>query len=216
MKEIDVTTWPRKSIYDFFRQLAHPQYSLTVNLDAHAVMTVAKPAGVRPFQAVLYAIMEAANAVPEMRQRMRDNGQRVVEHDRIHPGITAPISGDRFAFCCFDHDPDWNVFQPRCAHAMEEAQQQTELYNCGMGRDDYLYLSCAPWTVFTSLHQVYGDAGDCAPRVVWGKIHQDNGKWLVPVAVQAHHALVDGLHVARFHEYLQEQLDAWSSPPRTV
>ncbi len=216
MREIDIATWPRKSIYDFFRKLAHPQYSLTVNLDAGSVMTVAKPAGIRPFQAILYAILEAANSVPEMRQRMRDHGQRVVEHKRIHPGITAPISGDRFAFCCFDHDPDWDVFHERCTQAMDEAQKQTELHDCGMGRDDYLFLSCAPWTAFTSLHQVYGDGDDCAPRIVWGKVHLDAGAWRVPVAVQAHHGLVDGLHIARFLEELQKQLDAWQNPPRTV
>jgi len=35
-----------------------------------------------------------------------------------------------------------------------------------------------------------------------------NGRRLMPVSVEVHHALVDGLHVGRFHAAFQRRLDA--------
>ena len=73
------------------------------------------------------------------------------------------------------------------------------------GRDDYLFLSAMPWVSFTGVqHAMHYHPGDSVPRITWGKFFEQNEKVLMPVSVQAHHALVDGRHMGHYFEFLDE------------
>ena len=41
------------------------------------------------------------------------------------------------------------------------------------------------------------------PKVAFGKYRDAGGRVLMPVSVEGHHALMDGLHAGRFFERLQ-------------
>ena len=45
------------------------------------------------------------------------------------------------------------------------------------------------------------------PLFDWGKYIERDGKVLLPFSVQAHHSFVDGLHVGRLAEAIQDYLD---------
>jgi len=49
--------------------------------------------------------------------------------------------------------------------------------------------------------------GDSIPRFAWCKFFQDGERLKMPLAVQGHHALIDGIHAARYYEQVQELLD---------
>lgn len=209
MKKIDLNTWPRKSLYDYFRGLPSPHFSVTADVDVSVLIDRAKPRGVSIFNAALFAVMRACNDIPEMRQRLR--GDKVVEHDVVHPAPTVPIEGDRFAFCYFDYVPDWVEFNGLCNEAIEIGKQQTELSDGSSVRDDYIFTTCLPWVAFTSVtHPVQGP-DDSFPRVAWGKFHERDGRWFMPFNVQVHHALADGLHLGKFYQLIQETFDGFES-----
>lgn len=48
---------------------------------------------------------------------------------------------------------------------------------------------------------------DSIPRISWGKYFEENGKIKLPMSVQAHHALMDGMHVGQYFSMFQEILD---------
>ena len=48
---------------------------------------------------------------------------------------------------------------------------------------------------------------DVTPLFDWGKWEIREGKRLLPFSIQAHHSFVDGLHVARLVEKIQNSLD---------
>ncbi|HAN77810.1 MAG TPA: chloramphenicol acetyltransferase, partial [Bacteroidales bacterium] len=48
---------------------------------------------------------------------------------------------------------------------------------------------------------------DSIPKISFGKFFKENDKLWLPVAVHAHHGLMDGLHVAKFIEKFQYYLD---------
>jgi chloramphenicol O-acetyltransferase type A len=205
MKTLNMHDWPRKSLYDYFRTLPSPHFSLTADVDVTALITRAKPRGVSVFNAALYAIMRAANRIPELRQRL--NGPDVIEFDVVHPAPTVPIDGDRFAFCYFDYADNWPEFDQNCARAIEAGKQQTELQDDSANRLDLVFTTCLPWVHFTSMHHPVQGPDDSFPRIAWGKFSEQNGRWLMPVNLQVHHALADGLHAGRFYQYAQETLD---------
>ncbi len=78
-------------------------------------------------------------------------------------------------------------------------------------RFDLAYLSCLPWLDFTALDNALPGPDDCIPRFSWGKFVQNaEGSWSCAVAVQVHHALVDGLQVGQFFEAAQASLNRFA------
>ena len=75
------------------------------------------------------------------------------------------------------------------------------------GQDDLLYMTAIPWVSFTSfMHPIDLNPVDSVPRFAWGKFFED-GKYLkMPLSVQAHHALMDGIHMGKFYAEVQDYL----------
>lgn len=205
MKIIDLDRWPRRSQYSFFRQVANPHFALTARADATRLMEVEKPAGASVFNAALFAIMAAANDVPELRTRF--SGDQVREYETVHASVTVPIEDEQFAFCDIPFAPDWRQFNENCRTEIAKARQQNELKDQIAGEDEWIYLTCLPWLHFTSMIHPADGPEDCIPRIAWGKIEQDGERWLMPVSIQVHHAVVDGRHVGRFFEALDDRLN---------
>ena len=202
MNVIDMATWPRKSQFEFFRQLPAPHFSITSRVSVASLVQNRDVQNISLFNAILYCIMTAANAVPELRLRFRKD--TVVEHDVVHASATVPIDDDRFAFCGIAYVPEWNAFNTLCVDALEKAKQQNELQEHIDTSDEWIFLSCLPWINFTALTNPNGGPNDCIPRISWGKLDHQGSDWTIPVSVQVHHALVDGIHVGKFYEALAE------------
>lgn len=45
---------------------------------------------------------------------------------------------------------------------------------------------------------------DFVPRLAWGRFEERDNRLLMPLNVQAHHALIDGIHIAKLITCLQE------------
>jgi chloramphenicol O-acetyltransferase type A len=88
------------------------------------------------------------------------------------------------------------------AHVKEEPTLSDE-----PGRDDLLFMTAIPWVSFTSfMHPLQLHPTDSVPRFAWGKFFEDGRSWKMPLSVQGHHALMDGIHVGRYLEELQGYL----------
>ena len=68
-KIIDQDSWPRKKLFDFYRTFENPSFNVSVTLDAGYLFAEAKRRGESFFLMTLYAILQSANKVPQMRQR---------------------------------------------------------------------------------------------------------------------------------------------------
>ncbi len=124
----------------------------------------------------------------------------------MHASVTVPIEDDQFAFCDIPFSPEWPTFDAACKAAVEQAKRQTELKDHVAHLDDWIYLSCLPWISFTGMTHPTGGRDDCIPRIAWGKMDRQGEMWRMPVAIQVHHALVDGLHIGRFFAELEQLL----------
>ena len=198
MRRIDPTVGPRAALYAHFRGFASPQFTICspVPVDAGRM----KASG-GLFPNLLHAIMEAANAVPELRRRIRveDGADVVVEHAAVASTCTVLRDDGSFDFCLFEPDADRARFVAGVGPAVDAAVDRAGLDRSQQHRDDMLYLSCLPWIEITgTTHAVPGDPLDCIPRVLWGRVVDDR----LSVCLTAHHALCDGVHVARFFQEL--------------
>jgi chloramphenicol O-acetyltransferase type A len=53
------------------------------------------------------------------------------------------------------------------------------------------------------MHPLKLSPPDSVPRFAWGKYRQEGDKIIMPLSVQGHHAVMDGLHAGKFYEEFQ-------------
>ena len=205
MRVIDLERWARREHFAFYRVFDHPHFGLCANVDVTTFLPAAKSRGTSVTVAMVYVIARAANAVPEFRYRIR--GDEVVEHDVVHPGTTILVDDDVFTFATFDYVEDFSAFAPRAQEQIAFVQEHPSL-DVDAGRDDWLFMTPIPWVSFTSfMHPVHLQSPSSIPLFAWGKFFGDGGRLLMPLQAQGHHALMDGLHMGRFYQNVQEILD---------
>ena len=195
---LDLESWPRREQFHFFREYDNPFFNVCVQMDVAALRQL--PREEAPFFLTYhYLALKAANETEPFRYRLR--GDRVLVHDTIHIGTTILLDdGERFGFCYFDWDEDFSRFAAQGKAALEALRSGDGRLEPAKERDDLIHGSVLPWISFTSFsHARKKEPGDSVPKIVFGKVFQDR----MPVSVEVHHALMDGVHVGRFLERLQ-------------
>ena len=204
MRHIDMQTWPRREHFEFFSTFAHPHASLCANVDLTTFYPVVEQRGLSFTVAIVYVLSRAANAIPEFRYRIR--GGNVVEHEIVHPSLTILADEDLFSFCTLDYVEGFSAFAARAAERMAYVKDHPTLED-EPGQDDLLFMTAIPWVSFTSLtHPLQSHPVDSVPRIAWGKFFKDGAFLKMPLSVQGHHALMDGLHMGRFYAEVQDYL----------
>lgn len=204
MRQIDPTTWNRKAQFELFRHFEQPHFGMCANVDLTRFYSFVKGTGGHFTIAFVYLLSRCANAIPSFRQRLRD--ETVVEHDVVHPSFTVLVEGDLFGFCTVEYDDRYSVFAERGEQGLAAAKSSPTLAD-EPGRDDLLIMTAIPWVAFTSfMHPLPTTAADSFPRFAWGKRFEDGPRLMMPLGVQAHHALMDGLHVGNFFAAVEECL----------
>lgn len=197
MREIDLETYPRRSHYEFFKAMAFPYVGLTANVDVTDLVTAAKAQGGSPFLACLWAAANAANAVPELRQRMV--GERIVEYDHCDTAHTVALPDETFCNCATDCRMSFGEFLRYGKARQEEAKTHHGFVQPGTDETGLIFVSCVPWVEFTQVIQPVPIPADSNPRIVFGKFFKAGERTMMPLSIQCNHALVDGLHLGKFY-----------------
>ncbi len=217
MRTIDLETWARREHYRWYRVHQRPHLALTAELEAGALVAACREEGVGLFAGLLHALTAAANAVPALRQRIRPAAaalpERVVEHERVEPAFTVGLEGERFGFAAVPWRADRAAFAAAVRAESDAVRAADRLTPFDGVRDDLIFLSCLPWVRFTHIEHPTRDDLDCVPRIAWGRVVGRGEGARVPVNIQAHHALVDGIHLGRFFEALQAALAEGGATP---
>ena len=209
MRKIDMQAWSRREHFELFNTFNHPHFNLCANVDLTKFHPYLKEHGISFTVAVIYVISRAANSIPEFRYRLRDG--EIVEHETVSPSFTILAENDLFGFCAIDYSQDFNEFKDRAVGLMAAAKEHPTLKDPS-GRDDLLYMTALPWVSFTSFtHPMKLHPTDSIPRFAWGKYFEEGGHLKMPLSVQGHHALMDGIHMGRFYTDVQEYLHHPSS-----
>ena len=197
MKVIDLENYPRRTHYEFFKTLAYPYVGLTANVDVTDLVAKAKAENGSVFLACLYVVAHAANAVPELRQRMVKD--MILQYDHCDTAHTVAMPDDTFCNCRTDCRHSFSEFLVYGKACQQEAMQHHGFASTQPDETGLIFVSCVPWVSFTQVIQPAPIPADSNPRIVMGKFIRENGKILMPLSIQANHALVDGRHLGQFY-----------------
>ncbi|MCP4600141.1 MAG: chloramphenicol acetyltransferase [Proteobacteria bacterium] len=201
MRYISLETWPRREHFKVFNTWDYPHFNLCANVDLTAFYPMVKQRGVSFTVAIVYVLARAANAIPEFRYRIR--GENVVEHEIVHPSTTILTGEDIFGFCPIDCIEDFSEFTARASEKIAYMREHPTLEE-DQERDDMLFMTGIPWVSFTSfMHPLDLYPADSVPRFAWGKFFEEGDLLKMPLSVQGHHALMDGIHMGKFYTKVQ-------------
>jgi chloramphenicol O-acetyltransferase type A len=205
MRKIDMQTWSRRQHFDLYNSFNHPHFNMCANVDLTRFLPYLKQNGISFNPAFVYLVSRTANEVPEFRYRI--HGDVVIEHEIVHPSTTVLVSEELFSFLSLTHVDDFHIFVAEYSEKVAYVKTHPTLEDASKD-DDMLFMTSIPWVSFTSfMHPINMHPCDSIPRFAWGKYFMEGERVRMPLSVQGHHAVMDGIHMARFYEKIQSYLD---------
>ncbi|WP_298839597.1 CatA-like O-acetyltransferase [Clostridium sp.] len=201
IKKIDMNSYPRKSHFEYFRNMAYPYVGATVNIDITYLVNVIKREKLPFFLTVIYIATNAANKIPEFKRRI--DGDSIIEYSHCNTSHTVALEDGTYCYCELDSSMNYKKY-------LEYAQEKQRLSKIqgitddGSEADSLFFVSCLPWISYTAIIQPVPSPSDCNPRITFGRYFRYNDKILMPTTILVNHALVDGIHIAKFYGNFDE------------
>ena len=203
MKFIDVSTWDRAMHCEVFRNSTQPQYCVTFELDVTNFLQKIKKKNISFTFSFVYAVTKCANEIEAFRCRFVEGKPAIFE--TINTSFTY-LNKDTELFKVVNV-PMQEKMEDYVVLAKETEENQTAYFTAPMANDIYQF-SPFPWVSYT--HISHTDAGKkeiATPLFDWGKFYEKDQRILMPFSVQVHHSFVDGVHIGKLAQKLQDYLD---------
>ncbi len=198
MKEVNISKWNRKEIYEYFSTVDYPFYSITMPIKVTKVKQISKTMNIPFYHLMIWLTTKAINCVPALTMRI-ENG-KLMQYDITHPSYTSMKKGEEvFKIITLDWVQEIINFS-KCASIKEETQ--STLFSEKTSKP-VIYFSCLPWFDFCSLtNERNFDKDDCVPRITFSKYYDENKELYLHLSIDVNHRTVDGLHIGMFKENL--------------
>ena len=204
MKRIDMNTYPRRDHFAHFCAMAYPYVGVTVDADVTDLLALCREKGYSFYLLVLHAVALAADEVPEFRRRIEGDG--IVEYDTCPTSHTELKPDGTYAYCTLHHHMPLADYLAKAEAARAAARESGSIEEEDDVQSMY-FISTLPWLHYTQLVQPVACGEESNPRITWGKYQPDAaGRMMMPLSVLVHHALADGLHIAKFYEAFDRQV----------
>ena len=204
-KYIDISTWARRDLFEFFINFDKPYFNICTNVDVTRLLELLhQRPGLSPTLAYHYFALRVANEIENFRYRLRDG--RVIVHEVINGGTTVLQPNESFTFAYFDYTDNFDEFMREAQRSVDKIKESGGPFD-PRAADDAIHFTSLPWVSFTSFsHARNWKTEDSIPKIAFGRYIKEPGRVQLPISVEVHHALVDGLHVGRLINRLEEVL----------
>ena len=205
IRDIDMSTWPRREIYDFFSPISNPFYSVTFTLDVTNLYRYVKERELSFYYGLVYLCTQAVNRVEAFLYTLEDGKVRI--YDKRQPSFTDLEKGSELFRMVFV--PCEGSLDEFCRAAKAKSESQHFFFDPTAETNDLIYFSCLPWMDVTGLTNERNlDPDDAIPRIAWGKYIDVNGRKQLHISLEINHRLIDGVHLGRFNEELCRLIEA--------
>ena len=202
---LDISTWARRDLFEFFRTYENPYFNICAQIEITQLLEALRERhNVSASLTYHYFALRIANEIEPFKYRLRDD--QVLVHDVIHGGTTVLLPNESFTFAYFDFHQDFNSF-------IRDAQTSVNNVRKGEGPfkpldgDDRIHFTVLPWVSFTSFaHARNKTRAVSVPKVAFGKFIRNSQRTFLPISVEVHHAMMDGLHVGRYLNRFEEMM----------
>ena len=202
---IDREHWARREYFDHYFSQVPCTYSAVFKLD----ITKLRQQGRKLYPTMLYQIAGEVNRWEQFRTALNSRGQLGV-YDQMHPCYTIfHKESETFSNLWTEYTPDYEAFCRAYQRDMEEYGGNLGMEAKPGTPENTFPVSMLPWASFEGFNLNLQKGYDyLLPIFTMGRYYEENGRTLLPLAVQVHHGVCDGFHLCRFVSGLQARLDA--------
>lgn len=203
-KIINKETWDIKEYFEHYFSEVPCTYSMTVKLD----ITKIKNSNKKIYPTMLYFITKVVDNHSEFRTAFNMDGELGVFDEMIPCYTVFNQDTETFTNIWTEYSDDYDVF-------CKSYEKYIELFSSVKGMiakpnipPNHFPVSMIPWTTFEGFNlNLQKGYNYLLPIFTMGKYSEVNGQYLMPLAIQVHHAVCDGFHVCRFVNELQELIE---------
>lgn len=209
-KLIDVSKWNRKEHYDHYLNQVPCSYSMTLNLELTSLIRKIKKLDIKLYPTMIYLLSKVVNCHDEFRMAIDSKGQIGV-FDLLFPSYTLfQKDTETFTNVWTEYTDSFSVFYERYLLDVNNYGTIKNFEAKSNAPANVFNISSIPWVSFTGFNLNLPKATTyLLPIFTMGKYFEQNGKLLLPFAIQVHHAACDGFHLARFVNDLQGNVNSF-------
>ena len=201
---IDLENYNRRRHFEYFSALQYPYVGVTNNVDVSELVRFCEDRNYSFYLTILHAIALAADGVRELRQRIHNGG--IIEYSECPTSHIELLEDNTYCYCTLRHHMAMDEYIPYAEETRKRAREQGSIDEDDDAESMY-FISTLPWLHYTAMIQPVAGGEESNPRITWGKFQEDyQGRKQLPVTLLAHHALVDGIHIAMFYQNLEQQI----------
>lgn len=204
MVTVDLASWPRREIFEFFSPISNPFYAVSFRLDVTKLRAFTKTRGLSFYHSLIWLCTRAMAQVEAFSYAVADG--QVVRLSSRRPSFThLPKGSEQFQIVTLPCEGSLEDF---CAAAKEKAEAQDFFIDLKGEGIDMIFFSCLPWLDVTGLtNERELDRDDAVPRIAWGKFVEENGRWMLGMSLEVNHRFIDGLHIGLFVKELEKLME---------
>ena len=202
-QNIDLNTWSRGSLFKFYIDQMRIVMSLTVEIDVKPLLEFTKKNGLRFYPAMIWAVSKVANSHDEFKYGWDGNGN-LIRWDFISPSYADFHREDEnFTKLVTQYSDDLFEFHARYMDDQEKYKAVRAIAE--HQPPNFFDVSCLPWVRYQHFDvHVFDEGKFLAPVITWGKYEAAQGKLVMPLTMNIHHAVADGFHLSRFFNEVEE------------
>ena len=205
---VDLEKWPRKQHFELFQHFSQPYFNICLKINAKNLYSRCKKVNISFFHGYVYCLLRACHLYKPMMLRIINQKPCYVSSTRV--SVVELADDDSFRFSYFDFYETLQEFLDAAnvkSHNSKANPFFSKAFNETQGEIDLIHVSTLPWLNFSSFSHAFNSEQSVGiPKFVFGKYNTLTGD--MPLSIDVHHGLMDGLHVARFVNILQQQFDA--------
>lgn len=207
---IDCNTWSRGKLFRFYIDKMRMVMSMTVDVDVTRLKDYAKKNAIAFYPLMLWTVSKVINSHEEFKYGWDAEGN-LIRWDFVSPSYTDFHPEDEsFTKMVTEYAEDLFTFCDRV-----KADRERHKNDRGISEEqkpNFFDVSCLPWVKYKHFDiRVFDEGRFLAPVVTWGRYERENGRLMMPLTMNIHHAVADGFHLSRFFHEVQEVIDTFST-----
>ncbi|CEH33772.1 type A chloramphenicol O-acetyltransferase [Romboutsia lituseburensis] len=202
---INKEEWHRKEYFDHYFNEIPCTYSMTVKLD----ITKIKNSDRKLYPTMLYFITKVVNRHSEFRTAIDINGNLGVFDEMLPCYTVFNKESETFSNIWTQYCDSYDEFCKLYEKDIEMFGSVKKMIAKPDIPENNFPVSMIPWTTFDGFNlNLQKGYQYLLPIFTMGKYYEENSRYILPLAIQVHHAVCDGFHVSRFVNELQELVEA--------
>ena len=200
---IDINNWNRKEYFEHYHKNIPCTYSMTVKLD----ITKIKIKNKHLYSTLLFCLTQIINRHQEFRTCFNSEGTLGFFDEMIPSYTVFNPETEIFTSLWTSETKDYNMFYQAYKKDVATFGKNQGLIGKPDMPENVFNVSMIPWVSFDAFNLNLQKGYDyLLPIFTFGKYYKENDKYWLPLSIQVHHAVCDGVHTCRLINELQEML----------